>query len=57
MKCPVMGIWNTVLCLVHGHPKQTYEIVYIQYTNFFSSGVQTFGAAQCCRCKKILGRV
>ena len=54
MTCPVIWVWNKVLCTVGDHPCSV--VVPIEYTSFFSGGVQKVGIAQCCRCKKILSR-
>jgi hypothetical protein len=53
----IRWIWNKLLCKVYGHPEQSYKITHIQFTSFFSGGVQTVGVVQCCRCKSLLGRV
>ena len=55
MMCPVMWVWNKLLCKVGDHPCAV--VIPIEYTSFFSGGVQTIDVAHCCRCNKMLSKM
>ena len=54
-------LWNTLKCRVNGHPYETYgthyEIIPIEFSGFFSSGVQTIMLVKCSNCRATIGRV